>query len=83
MSFLVPQTAQHTDHLGSMDSEIFQLRVTLLHMEEWVEYLEEERYVADIRILLVQDQLHDAHDETQFHRQLLEEVVSHTESLKQ
>ncbi|CAH1433891.1 unnamed protein product [Lactuca virosa] len=82
VSLLVPCTTHHSDRIGAMDSELFLLRMAMRQLTEQVQYFEEERDVMDMRTLLIRYQLQEARDEAQFHHQVLEEVMSHTERLE-
>lgn len=43
ISLLLPRSAHHSNRIGAMDTEIFLMSMSLMHLTDRVHYLEEER----------------------------------------
>lgn len=54
------------------------VRKDLRKLTQRVDYLDEDKDIAEIRALLVQDQLQEACDEVKFQRQVIEKAFNHT-----
>lgn len=79
ISLLEPQITRHSEFLGFMDSEIVMIQIALGQLTQQVENLEEERNVAELWTLHVQDQLEEARVEIHVQQNVIDEVVSYAE----